>query len=182
MIRATRRAWAWGCLLVALAAAAAAQAGAPPARLETGTAILVGNAQAGAAFFNGGGGCNACHSVTGDLAHIGSKYAPRELQGHLVLPRGIGGYPASNGPSPGDAPRTATITLASGEVVSGTVLYVSDYAITVVDAAGVRHSFARNGDVPKVKITDPLQAHLDLLSKLTDQEMHDLTAYLETLK
>ncbi len=46
--------------------------------------ILVGDAKAGQAYFNGAGKCNTCHSVTGDLAGIGSKLESKALQNALV--------------------------------------------------------------------------------------------------
>jgi cytochrome c oxidase cbb3-type subunit III len=149
-------------------------------------AMLVGDAKAGEAYFNGPGKCTTCHSVTGDLKSIGAKYDPQMLQGRMVLPRGHGGYPSHDFPGqPGgsqDVLRSATVTLPSGQVTSGELLFISDYNVTVRDSGGVWHTFARNGDSPKIEIKDPLQAHLDLLSKLTDKDMHDLTAYLVTLK
>ncbi len=149
-------------------------------------AMLVGDAKAGEAYFNGAGKCTTCHSVTGDLKGIGAKYDPQMLQGRMVLPRGHGGYPNHDYPGqpggPQDVLRNATVTLANGQVASGEVVYISDYFVTMRDASGVWHTFARDGDSPKVEIKDPLQAHLDLLAKLTDKNMHDLTAYLVTLK
>ena len=60
---------------------------------RSNVSILVGDARAGAVYFNGPGGCTACHSVTGDLAGIGARYEPVMLQGRMVVPRGRGGYP-----------------------------------------------------------------------------------------
>lgn len=155
----------------------------------TGTnakAMLVGDAKVGEAYFNGAGKCTTCHSITGDLKGIGAKYDPQMLQGRMVLPRGHGGYPSHDFPGqPGgsqDVLRSATVTLPSGQTTSGELLFISDYDVTLRDASGVWHTFARNGDSPKVVIRDPLQAHLDLLAHLTDKDMHDLTAYLVTIK
>jgi cytochrome c oxidase cbb3-type subunit 3 len=149
-------------------------------------AMLVGDAKAGEAYFNGPGKCTNCHSITGDLKGIGAKYDPQMLQGRMVLPRGHGGYPNHDFPGqPGgsqDVLRTATVTLANGQATSGELVYISDYYVTLRDASGAWHTFARDGDSPKVEIKDPLQAHLDLLGRLTDKNMHDLTAYLVTLK
>lgn len=155
-------------------------------REQAQQAILIGNAQAGAAYFNGAGGCTQCHSVTGDLKGIAAKYTPEMLQGRMMLPRGSGGWPSNaipgkpNGAQ--DVYRQATVTLPSGETFSGDILYISDYSITVQNQAGARRSFVRNGDAPKVVIHDPLQAHLDHLATMSATDMHDLTAYLETLK
>ena len=161
----------------------------PAARGGRGaTAVaVVGDAKEGEAFFNGPGKCTTCHSVTGDLKGIGSKYSTLVLQGRIVLPRGTGGYPGlSFGPPivgvPPDKPRGVTVTEAGGKISSGDLVAISDFLVTLKDSDGVTHSFARNGNIPKVEVKDPLQAHLDLLPKLTDKEMHDLTAYLVTLK
>ncbi|HVB40590.1 MAG TPA: cytochrome c [Terriglobales bacterium] len=149
-------------------------------------ATLVGNAQAGEAYFNGPGGCTQCHSVTGDLKGIASKYDPQALQGRMMLPRGSGGWPSNaipgkpNGAQ--DVYRQATVRLASGQRFSGDILYISDYDITIQDKTGARRTFARNGAVPKVTISDPLQFHLDHLATMSPSDMHNLTAYLETLQ
>jgi cytochrome c oxidase cbb3-type subunit III len=147
-------------------------------------AVVVGNAKAGEAYFNGAGACTKCHSVSGDLKAIGSRLPAATIQGHIVLPRGNGGYPHSflSPPDPNEAPVRVVVTPPSGPTVSGTLLWVTDFNVTLLDAQGVRRTFARDGDVPKVEITDPLQAHLDLMRTLTDEHMHDLTAYLVTVK
>jgi len=140
--------------------------------------IVTGNAKRGEEFFNGEGKCNICHSITGDLKSIGSKYEPIVLQDKAMSPRG----PAMFGnPAPGPQP-IATITLPSGEVVTGAVLRMNLFNITIRDAKGTRRTFARDGDVPKVEVRDPLQGHMDNLLKITDQQMRDVTAYLVTLK
>ena len=60
--------------------------------------IVTGDARAGEAFFNGEGSCSTCHSVTGDLKGIGSKYDPIALQDKAMMPRGGTGF---GGPAPG---------------------------------------------------------------------------------
>jgi mono/diheme cytochrome c family protein len=143
-------------------------------------ASLVGDPKAGAAYFNGAGRCTTCHSVSGDLAGIGAKYDPPTLQGRIVNPRpGAGRGQAAASPR---AARTVTVTLANGERVSGTLDYVSEFAVTLIEASGTRRTFKREGDVPKVAITDPLQVHFDMLRTFRDKDMQDLTAYLWTLK
>jgi mono/diheme cytochrome c family protein len=148
------------------------------------TAVVVGDARAGEAHFNGAGGCRACHSATGDFKGIGTRLTPAAIQGRLVLPRGNGGYPPSFNapPDPKDAARTVTVTLPSGETAAGTLMWITDFTVTLRDASGTRRTFARDGGVPKVEVKDPLQWHLDHLRTLTDKDMHDLTAYLVTLK
>jgi cytochrome c oxidase cbb3-type subunit 3 len=149
-------------------------------------AVVVGDPKAGEAFFNGAGKCNTCHSVTGDLKGIGSKYDAITLQGHIVLPRGSGGWPSLKTPfevsNPPNVLRKVTVTEANGKVTTGDLVSISDFDVVLRDSAGLRHTFARNSDVPKVEIEDPLQAHIDRMPHLTDGEMHDLTAYLVTQK
>ena len=128
--------------------------------------LLTGNAEAGKAFFNGAGGCNKCHSVTGDLAGIASKHSPIDLEARML-------YPAGKNPN-------AVVTLPSGEQVQGEVLHADDFVIAVRDASGWYRSFQR--DRVKVELQDPLAAHRELLEKLTQADVHNLFAYLETLK
>ena len=139
--------------------------------------VLVGDAKGGEAYFNGAGGCAKCHSATGDLKGIGSKYDPPNIQLRVVT--GGGGGRGRGNPA---TAKKAAITLADGTVVSGTLTQISPFSVTVRDASGTPQTFARDGDNPKVVVTDPLQAHLDLMRKYTDAEMHNLTAYLATLK
>ena len=144
-------------------------------------ASLVGDAKAGAAYFNGAGRCTTCHSVTGDLAGIGAKYDPPTLQGRLVNPRSGGGRGQAATGQP-RAARMVTVTLANGQTVSGTLDFLSEFAVTLIETSGTRRTFTRDNDVPKVIVTDPLQAHFDMLRTFRDKDMQDLTAYLWTLK
>jgi cytochrome c oxidase cbb3-type subunit III len=142
--------------------------------------VLVGDAKAGERYFNGAGGCNKCHSPTGDLKGVGDKYDPATLQERMVMPRaGRGGFGrgAANPNSP-----YATVVLASGESFKGAPLRVTDFDVTLRLADGSTKTWARDHGIPKVEITDPLQAHVDLMTRLSDPDMHNLTAYLATLK
>lgn len=144
--------------------------------------IVTGNAAAGEAYFNGAGKCNTCHSVEGDLKGIGAKYDPSMLQDRLLMPRQRRW--TRRGPTP-PAPGTvltATVTLGSGQTVSGTLDHVDDFNIALTDSNGEYHSFVRKGGIPKVEVHDPLQFHKDMLMKYTDADIHNLTAYLVTLK
>ena len=140
--------------------------------------IVTGNAKRGEEFFNGEGKCSSCHSTTGDLKGIGSMYEPIVLQDKAMSPRG----PAMFGNAPPGAAPVATITMPSGEIIKGSVLRMNLFNITIRDSQGTRRTVARDGDVPKVEVNDPLQAHIDNLMKMTDEHMRDLTAYLVTLK
>jgi mono/diheme cytochrome c family protein/small nuclear ribonucleoprotein (snRNP)-like protein len=141
--------------------------------------ILVGDAAAGEAYFKTR--CASCHSVTGDLKGIGAKYAePRELQQTFVMPGGGGrgrGATSANVP-----PTTVTVTLASGQKIEGRLVRVDDFIVTLADAEGTPRTFRRDGDNPRVEINDPLQPHKALLGVYSDKDIHNLTAYLETVK
>jgi cytochrome c oxidase cbb3-type subunit III len=147
--------------------------------------IVVGDPKAGEAYFSGAGRCNSCHSPAGDLKGVGGKYEAATLQGRLLLPRGR--ERAAGSPTvPLYADPTGfkvTVTPPSGETVSGGLVRLTDFEVTLYDAgAGRMRSWLRNGDLPKVIVTDPLQAHLDHLTKWTDADMHNMTAYLVSLK
>jgi mono/diheme cytochrome c family protein len=135
--------------------------------------IVTGDPKAGEAYFNGAGKCATCHSPTGDLKGVGSKYDPIALQGRLLMPAGGRGAPAKT---------VVTVTSPSGSSVQGTLQRIDDFNVALTDAHGDYHSFQRKGAIPKVELKDPLQAHYDLLSKYTDAEIHNLTAWLVTLK
>jgi cytochrome c oxidase cbb3-type subunit III len=128
--------------------------------------LLTGNVEAGRAYFNGAGGCKNCHSPTGDLAGIGEKYSPVDLQSHMLYPEG--------------KHTVAVVTLPSGEQIKGPLVHADDFEVALRDGSGWYRSFAR--DRVKVELQDPLAAHRDLLGKLTQREMHDLFAYLNSLK
>ena len=141
--------------------------------------ILVGDPKAGQAFFNGPGKCSQCHSPAGDLAHIASKYDPPSLQQKVVFPQDR--VVALMGPTSPRLPLTVTVTTASGESVTGVPAELDDFNVSLRDASGQYHSFARGPGV-KVEKHDPYAAHVALLDQFTDKEIHDVVAYLETLK
>ncbi len=138
--------------------------------------VVTGNAKAGEAYFNGAGKCNTCHSVTGDLAHIGSRFPPPDLQQAFLYP-GARGYREGGMRS---APRV-TVTLPDGKTITGALKHLDDFNVSLYDAAGNYHSFALGSGV-KAQLEDKLVFHRQMLDKYTNTEMHDLTAYLVTLK
>ena len=141
--------------------------------------IVTGDPKAGAAYFNGAGRCSSCHSVTGDLKGVGAKYEPVTLQGKMLQPN----YSWTEGNPPHTVfAISVTVTLASGEAVTGALVYYDDFNVALRDPNGAYHSFTRTKDVPRVEIHNRLQAHLDMLSRYTDADIHNLTAYLVTLK
>lgn len=148
--------------------------------------IVVGDATVGKTSFDQT--CGSCHSVTGDLAGFSSKFAdPRAMQQAWMLPSGPGAR-AGNGPPSAlptnlhVPPTTASVTMANGAKVTGRLDAVDDFYIAFVTDDGVTHRFDREGDKPKVEINDPMAVHRALFSKYTDKQIHDITAYLVTVK
>jgi cytochrome c oxidase cbb3-type subunit III len=133
--------------------------------------IVTGNPKAGEAYFNGDGKCNTCHSPSGDLAHIASKLKPLDVQNSLLYPAAVGTHP----------PPQVTVSLKDGTAITGTLKYLDDFYVLLDDSAGNIHSIALDPDV-KVKIEDRLAVHRKMLENYTDAQVHDLTAYLVTLK
>jgi len=148
--------------------------------------ILVGDPQAGAAYFNGAGKCATCHSVTRDLKGVGGKYDAVTLQGKIVMPRGGRG---DGPPRPAYMDKNAlraSVTLgtsAKAQTISGVLVRLTDFDVTIYDPdTKALRSWTRNADVPKVDVVDPLQGHIDMWTKWTDADMHNVTAYLAGLK
>jgi mono/diheme cytochrome c family protein len=148
--------------------------------------IVTGDPKRGAAYFHGPGGCTSCHSADGDLKGVGAKYDPVALQQRMLLPRG--GQRPGGGPRRGFAPFLdpnavkATVALPEGPV-TGALVRLTDFEVTIYDAAAQQpRSFLRSDGRPPVTLADPLQAHVDLLRRWTDPDMHDVTAYLVSLQ
>jgi cytochrome c oxidase cbb3-type subunit 3 len=138
-----------------------------PADLETG------NAEAGRAYFNGVANCSSCHSATGDFAGIGKRLQGLNLMRRMLYP---GGQPGS-----GDTAKAkATIQLQSGETIVAPLAAEDDFSVTILDPAGARQTYQKSD--AKVTIDDPLSAHFNQLGKYTDADMHNVYAYLESLK
>jgi mono/diheme cytochrome c family protein len=143
--------------------------------------VVTGDAHKGEEYFNGAGKCSTCHSVTGDLAGIGKKYDAFSLQSRWLQPRGRSRR-GRGAPSAPKAAITVTVTLPDGKTFSGKLDHIDDFNVSLQDSSGQFHSFTRNGDTPKVEVDDPLKAHNDLLREYTDADIHNITAYLVTLK
>jgi cytochrome c oxidase cbb3-type subunit III len=131
------------------------------------TALLVGDAKAGLAYFNGAGKCSTCHSPTGDLAHIGSKDQPLALTTAFLTP------PAK--------PVHVNVVLPSGQTVSGKLEYLDEFTVALTDDSGAYHTWPRD-HAKSIEVVDPLAAHKAMLRTYSDKDIHDLLAYLVTLK
>lgn len=130
---------------------------------------VTGDAKKGEAYFTAN--CSQCHSGATDLKGIAGKYDAHTLQGRWIQPR-----------RSAKANIKATVSPASGKAVSGTLERMDDFNISLRDSSGDYHSFDRDGDLPKIQLDDPLKAHTQLLRKYTDADIHNVTAYLVTLK
>jgi cytochrome c oxidase cbb3-type subunit III len=154
--------------------------GKPPSS-KAPPSILVGNAKAGQAYFDAK--CAGCHSASGDLKGIATRIAdPKMLQNTWVA----GGRVARFGPpqaQPASNRRTvtATVTQPSGETAEGKLMRIDDFFVTIETGAGAQ-TFRRDGAVPTVVVHDPMKPHRDLLAVYSDDDIHNVTAYLVTLK
>ncbi|MFM2126247.1 MAG: hypothetical protein RL328_2698 [Acidobacteriota bacterium] len=133
--------------------------------------LATGNAEAGKKYFAGAGGCAACHSATGDLAGIGMRYQGLQLMQRML-------YPSTVRPAP-KRPKV-TVTLAGGQTITADLAADDEFTIQTLDAAGARQTYEKRS--VKYTIVNGLDAHFEWLGKLTDADMHNVYAYLETLK
>ncbi|MDE3168740.1 MAG: c-type cytochrome [Acidobacteriota bacterium] len=145
----------------------------PPSQLATG------DAEAGKAFFNGAGHCSSCHSPTGDLARIAEKYPdPTDLEQRFINPAGTLVFASSYNPK---TTTTATVTLKSGKTFEGPVIQNGEFYVAIRGSDGWTHTWPRN-DIARMELHNPVQAHLDMIPKWTNEDMHNMFSYLETLK
>ena len=142
----------------------------PGARRSVDVADLqTGKADAGQRYF--AGACSRCHSPTGDLAGIGKR-----LEGLPLLQRMLYPTPAAGAPSRAKV----TVTRRAGEIVAGTLAYRDEFTIALTDSSGAYRAFPT--DTVTFTVDDPLQAHVELLGKYTDADIHNVLAYLHTLR
>jgi mono/diheme cytochrome c family protein len=142
--------------------------------------IVTGDPKAGHAYFSAH--CASCHAE-GDLAHIASKFDPVALQNLFLYPRQHR-WPGMPGPPPDPRTETTgTVTLPSGESVSGILVHIDDFNVSLKDSSGEYHSWTLgDGSGVTVKVHNPLEGHIELLPKYTNADMHNILAYLETMK
>jgi cytochrome c553 len=155
-----------------------------PVSSRTGEApvnIVTGNADMGRALFQAK--CSSCHSATGDLQGVASRYAdPKTLQQTWLLP-GTGQRGRDPSPTRPAPPITVTVTMANGQKVEGTLNRLDDFMVSLKMADGTYRTFRTDGaNAPKVDLRDPLKGHRDLLQMYSDADIHNVTAYLVTLK
>jgi len=126
--------------------------------------LQTGNVEAGKKYFEGN--CSSCHSPTGDLAGVATRHVGLELEKRMLYPP--------------DAPAKVTVTLPSGEVLTGALAYLDEFTVGLKNDAG----WYRSWPTSKVKyaVDAPAEAHVELLGKYTDDDVHNLMAYLQTLR
>lgn len=154
-----------------------ARQGGPPPGPAAVLNVLVGDAVAGEAYFKTQ--CGTCHSAIRSLQGIGSRLSdPTALQNYWIsaggeLARGGRGRPR---------PVPVTVTPGTAQKVEGTLVRLDDFYVVVELADGTERTFRRSGDQPVVDVRDPLETHIKLLTTYTDRDIHNVTAYLVTLK
>lgn len=134
--------------------------GVDPSDLQTG------NADAGKAYFNGPGGCTGCHSPTGDLAGIAKRRHGLNLEQRMLHPEGNHAM--------------VTVKLPSGETVKGALAHLDEFTVALREPSGQYRSWLTKS--VSYTLDDPIDAHVQLLSKYTDDDIHNLMAYLQTLE
>src|SRR5262249_18066851 len=128
--------------------------------------LQTGNAEAGKRYFNGSGKCSSCHSPTGNLAGVAARLKGLALMQRMLYPRNV--------------KAKVTVTLRSGEVIAGELVFRDEFTVAMRDSSR-RYRSWRTSDV-KYRVDDPAEAHVELLGKYTDDDIHNLMAYLQTLK
>ena len=134
--------------------------GVDPSDLQTG------NVEAGKEYFNGAGGCSNCHSPTGDLAGIATRFQGLQLERRMLYPS--------------HAKSKVIVTLNSGESISGALAYLDEFTVGLFDSSDTYRSW-RTSDV-HYKVDSPADAHVAQFEKYTDEDVHNLMAYLQTLR
>ena len=140
----------------------------------------IGDAAAGQAYF--AAKCSTCHSATGDLKDIGTRYPDAKALQNRWVAGGGGRGGGGRGGAPDARTVMVTVTPVTGEKIEGRLVRSDDFLVTLAEADGTVRTFRRDGDRPKVEIRDPMKPHRDLLAVYTDKDIHDVTAYLVTLK
>ena len=128
--------------------------------------LKTGNAAAGKQYFDGVGGCAKCHSATGDLAGVATRYTGLKLEQQMLYPN--------------DAKSSVTVKTATGQTLTGPLVYQDEFTIGMRDSFGAYHSWPASAIT--YHVDDPAQAHVTAMSKYTDNDVHNVLAYIQTLK
>ncbi len=128
--------------------------------------LQTGNVEAGRQYFNGAGTCSSCHSPTGDLAGVARRYEGLQLEEQMLYPKGVKGK--------------VTVTLPDGTKQTGVLAYRDEFTIGLRGTDGVYHSWPTRS--VKFVVDSPVEAHAALFPKYTDDDIHNLMAYIQTLR
>lgn len=128
--------------------------------------LQTGNVEAGKKYFNGAGTCSKCHSPTGDLAGVASRYEGLKLEQQMLAPR--------------DAKARVSVTVHNGSAVTGKLAFQDEFTIALIDDDGRYRSWSK--DKVTYKVDAPAEAHVELFDKYTDDDIHNLMAYIQTLR
>ena len=128
--------------------------------------LQTGNVEKGKAYFNGPGKCSTCHSPSGDLAGIATRREGLELEMQMLYPQ--------------NAKAMLTVTTPFGESYTGTLTYKDEFHIAMTDSEGWHRSWPIRA--VQYKIDSPADAHIAQFEKYTDDDIHNLMAYLQTLR
>ena len=137
--------------------------------------IVVGDPKAGEAYFKAK--CASCHDVSGDLKGFAARIDDERVVQQTWL------MPGARGTRPSKSPvSTVVVSLASGQQLEGQLIRIDDFVVTLRAADATEYTIRRQGQTPKVEVRDPLRQHKDLLRIYTDKDIHNVTAYLESVK
>ncbi len=127
--------------------------------------LKTGNAEAGRRYFEGAGGCTKCHSAT-TLAGVATRYSGLQLEMQMLYPR--------------DVKSKVTVKTRSGKTFTGTLAYQDEFTIGMKDASGAYLSWP--ADLVTFQVDKPAEEHVAAMIKYTDDDIHDVLAYIQTLK
>jgi cytochrome c oxidase cbb3-type subunit III len=149
-------------------------AGYDTSRLRPQT-IVVGDPKAGETYFKAK--CVSCHDVNGDLKGFAARINdPRTMQQTWLMPGARGTRPSTQPAT------TVVVTLASGQQIEGELVRMDDFIVTLTTTDATQYTVRRDVKNQKVEVRDPLQSHRDLLRIYADRDIHNVTAYLESVK
>ncbi len=128
--------------------------------------LHTGNAVAGKQYFEGTGGCVKCHSASGDLAGVATRYTGLKLEQQMLYPN--------------DAKTKISVKTKTGQTLTGELADQDEFTIGMRDSFGNYHSWPASAIT--FQVDRPADAHVTAMSKYTDNDIHNVLAYMQTLK
>jgi cytochrome c oxidase cbb3-type subunit 3 len=126
--------------------------------------LQTGNVETGKKYF--ASNCASCHSPTGDLSGVASRYEGLKLEQRMLYPQ--------------DVKSKVSVTTSSGQTIMGKLAYQDEFTVGLIDDSGQYRSWSTSE--VKYKIDAPVEAHAGLLAKYSDDDIHNLMAFLQTLR